>query len=86
MFDIVEVRDTMEHPVCHPALQVYKLRYVQCPQWPSTLIVLGHPRTFGTWDSGQYPWWDQLRYPRMSQNITGHLGPGTLGNVLGGAG
>ena len=39
MFDVVKDKDTTEHPICHPALQVYKLRCVHCSQWTSTHIV-----------------------------------------------
>ena len=62
----------------------------QCPRWDR----IGHPGisqdipgTFGTWNSGQCPiggtGQDIPGYPRISQ---GHMGPGTLGNVLGGTG
>ena len=43
--------------------------------------------TFGKWDTGQCPRWDRLLgHPGISQDVKGHLGPGTLGNILGGTG
>jgi len=56
----------------------------QCPRWGHPRMsrdIPGHPRTFGTWDSGQCPRWG---HPGMSRDIPGLLGPGTLGNILGG--
>ena len=40
--------------------------------------------TFETWDFGHCSRWDKSGHPRISQDVKGHLRPGTLGIVLGG--